>query len=122
MVDRRLQFLQMRGNETFKVAVRNMERAAREVLDAADLKPESVKLVVPHQANIRILNAVAERLGVPESQMAINLDAYGNTSAASIPLALAEAVARGRVERGDVVLFLAFGSGLTWGSALVRWA
>ena len=122
VVDRRLQYLQMRGNETFKVAVRNMERAAREVLDAAGLKPESVKLVVPHQANIRILNAVAERLGVPEGQMAINLDAYGNTSAASIPLALAEAVARGRVERGDVVLFLAFGSGLTWGSALVRWA
>jgi 3-oxoacyl-[acyl-carrier-protein] synthase-3 len=122
VVERRLQFLQMRGNETFKVAVRNMERAAREVLDAADLKPESLKVVVPHQANIRILNAVAERLGLTEAQMVVNLDAYGNTSAASIPLALKEAVDAGRVQSGDLVMFLAFGSGLTWGSALIRWA
>jgi len=121
LVDRRLQFLQMRGNETFKVAVRNMERAAREVLDDAGIKPEALKVVVPHQANIRILNAVGERLGLAESQVVVNLDAYGNTSAASIPLALQEAVERGRVEAGDLVLFLAFGSGLTWGAALVRW-
>jgi 3-oxoacyl-[acyl-carrier-protein] synthase-3 len=122
MVDRRLQYLRMRGNETFKVAVRNMERAAREVLDVAGLKPESLKVVVPHQANIRILNAVGERLGLSDEQLVINLDAYGNTSAASIPLALSEAVEAGRVERGDLVMFLAFGSGLTWGSSLVRWA
>jgi 3-oxoacyl-[acyl-carrier-protein] synthase-3 len=122
MMDRRLQYLRMRGNETFKVAVRNMERAAREVLDAANLKPESLKVVVPHQANIRILNAVGERLGLSDEQLVINLDAYGNTSAASIPLALSEAVEAGRVERGDLVMFLAFGSGLTWGSSLVRWA
>jgi len=98
-----------------------MERAAREVLDDAGIKPEALKVVVPHQANIRILNAVGERLGLAESQVVVNLDAYGNTSAASIPLALQEAVERGRVEAGDLVLFLAFGSGLTWGAALVRW-
>jgi len=121
LVDRRLQYLRMRGNETFKVAVRNMERAAREVLDAAGLKPESLKVVVPHQANIRILNAVAERLGVSDEQMVVNLDAYGNTSAASIPLALGDAVAQGRLGEGDVALLLAFGSGLTWGSSLIRW-
>jgi 3-oxoacyl-[acyl-carrier-protein] synthase-3 len=122
VVDRRLQYLQMRGNETFKVAVRNMERAAREVLDSAGLKTDALKLVVPHQANIRILNAVGERLGLAAGQLVVNLDTYGNTSAASIPLALKEAVDQGRVERGDLVLFVAFGSGLTWGSALVRWA
>jgi 3-oxoacyl-[acyl-carrier-protein] synthase III len=77
--------------------------------------------VVPHQANIRILNAVAERLGVTDEQMVVNLDAYGNTSAASIPLALKDAVDQGRLEAGDVALLLAFGSGLTWGSSLIRW-
>jgi len=121
LVDRRLQYLRMRGNETFKVAVRNMERAAREVLDAAGMKPESLKVVVPHQANIRILNAVAERLGVTEEQMVVNLDTYGNTSAASIPLALRDAVDQGRLGTGDVALLVAFGSGLTWGSSLIRW-
>jgi 3-oxoacyl-[acyl-carrier-protein] synthase-3 len=121
VVDERMQFLRMRGNETFKVAVRNMERAAREVLDAAGMKPEALKVVVPHQANIRILNAVAERLGVTDEQMVVNLDAYGNTSAASIPLALKDAVDQGRLETGDVALLIAFGSGLTWGSSLIRW-
>lgn len=116
------QFLKMRGNETFKVAVRNMERAAREVLDEAGLKPDDLALVVPHQANIRILNAVGERLGLSENQLMQNLEVYGNTSAASVPLALDEAVKAGRVASGDLVLLLAFGSGLTWGSALIRWA
>ncbi len=116
------QFLKMRGNETFKVAVRNMERAAREVLDEAGFKPGDLALVVPHQANIRILNAVGERLGLSEDQLMLNLDVYGNTSAASVPLALDEAARDGRVKSGDLVLLLAFGSGLTWGSALIRWA
>ncbi|MDH4229317.1 MAG: ketoacyl-ACP synthase III [Nitrospirota bacterium] len=123
LVEKRLQYLQMRGNETFKVAVRNMERAARAVLDAAGgIKPQDLALVVPHQANMRILNAVAERLELSEGQMFVNLQSYGNTSAASVPLALDEAVRGGRVHSGDLVLFLAFGSGLTWGAALLRWA
>lgn len=121
LIAERGQFLQMRGNETFKVAVRNMERVAREILDGAGIKPEEVTLVVPHQANIRILNAVAERLGLAESQVYANLSRYGNTSAASIPLALDEACKEGRVAAGDLVLMMAFGSGLTWGGALVRW-
>ena len=121
LMESRLQFLRMRGNETFKVAVRNMERAAREVLEAAGKTPEDIALVVPHQANQRILKAVGDRLGVSGDQLYSNLESYGNTSAASIPLALDEAVKKGRVNGGDLVLMLAFGSGLTWGSALLRW-
>ena len=121
LMESRLQFLRMRGNETFKVAVRNMERAAREVLEAAGKTPEDIALVVPHQANQRILKAVGDRLGVSGEQLYSNLESYGNTSAASIPLALDEAVKKGRVNGGDLVLMLAFGSGLTWGSALLRW-
>ncbi|MDH5526033.1 MAG: ketoacyl-ACP synthase III [Nitrospirota bacterium] len=122
LVDSRQQFLKMKGNETFKVAVRNMERAARTVLeDAGGIKAHDLALVVPHQANMRILNAVAERLELPAGKVYVNLDRYGNTSAASVPLAFDEAVRAGRLERGDLVLMLAFGSGLTWGAALLRW-
>ncbi len=121
MVDRRSQFLQMRGNETFKVAVRNMEAAARKVLDQAGLKAGDVNLVVPHQANARILKAIGDRLGLAENQLFMNLDRYGNTSAASIPIALDEAARGDRLNSGDLVLMLAFGSGLTWGASLLRW-
>jgi len=121
MVDEGSQFLQMRGNETFKVAVRNMEAAARKVLDAAGVKVSELKLAVPHQANARILGAIADRLGLKDEQVFMNLSKYGNTSAASIPLALDEAVRGGRLVSGDLVLMLAFGSGLTWGASLLRW-
>jgi 3-oxoacyl-[acyl-carrier-protein] synthase-3 len=121
MVDERSQFLRMRGNETFMVAVRNMERAARKVIDQAGVKADDLSLVVPHQANARILNAISDRLGLAERQLVMNLDRYGNTSAASIPIALDEAARAGRVAAGDLVLLLAFGSGLTWGATLLRW-
>jgi 3-oxoacyl-[acyl-carrier-protein] synthase-3 len=121
MVDDGSQFLRMRGNETFKVAVRNMESAARKVLDASGVKVDDLKLAVPHQANARILGAIADRLGLKDEQLFMNLNKYGNTSAASIPLALDEAAKSGRMASGDLILMLAFGSGLTWGASLMRW-
>ena len=117
----RLNTIKMKGNETFKVAVRNLEEVAREALKANDLSPSQVAYIVPHQANIRIIGAVADRLGFSMDKVVINLDRYGNTSAASIPIALDEAVRDGRITTGSILLFLAFGGGLTWASSIVRW-
>jgi 3-oxoacyl-[acyl-carrier-protein] synthase-3 len=111
----------MRGNETFKMAVRSLEDVCREVLETADLKPEDVDLFVPHQANLRIISAVGHRLGIPDERCFVNIDRYGNTSAASIPIALDEAVREGRIKRDDIVLMAAFGAGLTWAGSVVRW-
>lgn len=121
MIDRRLHYIRMRGNETFKMAVRSMDEVCREVLDAAELTPADVDLFVPHQANLRIISAVGNRLGVAEDRCVINIDRYGNTSAASIPIALDEAVRGGRIKEGDIVLMAAFGAGLTWAASVVRW-
>ncbi len=109
------------GNEVFKVAVRAMEDACLTALKHNGLEPADVDLLVPHQANLRIINALGQRLGIPESKVCVNLQKYGNTSAASIPLALNDAVQAGRLKAGDLVLLCAFGGGLTWGSALIRW-
>jgi 3-oxoacyl-[acyl-carrier-protein] synthase-3 len=117
----RKNFLKMKGNETFRVAVRALEEVAREALAANRLVPSDVALVVPHQANLRILQAVAERLGIPIERVFLNLDRYGNTSAASVPIALDEAVRQGRVRPDDLLLLEAFGAGLTWGAAMLRW-
>jgi 3-oxoacyl-[acyl-carrier-protein] synthase III len=116
-----LQFLKMRGNETFKVAVRTMEEVAREALAKNHFTVDDLALYIPHQANVRIIKAVASRLGLPMEKVMLNMDRYGNTSAASIPLALDEAVRQGRIREGDLILLEAFGSGLTWGSTLLRW-
>jgi 3-oxoacyl-[acyl-carrier-protein] synthase-3 len=116
-----MQYIKMKGNETFKVAVRTLEEIARETLAANHLRVEDLDLYVPHQANVRILKAVAERLGLPPEKVMLNLDRYGNTSAASIPIALDEAVRHGRIKEGDLVMLGAFGAGLTWASALIRW-
>ncbi|MBI4401496.1 MAG: ketoacyl-ACP synthase III [Nitrospirae bacterium] len=116
-----LQFIKMKGNETFKVAVKTLEEAAREALAANHLSVADLDLYVPHQANFRIIKAVADRLGLPMEKVVLNMDRYGNTSAASIPLALDEAVRAGRVKKGNLVLIEAFGSGLTWASSVVRW-
>lgn len=121
MLDQRLHYIRMRGNETFKVAVRSIEEVCREVLASAGLQTGDVDLFVPHQANLRIINAVGHRLGIPDDKSYINLDRYGNTSAASIPIALAEAAGEGRIKPGDIVLMAAFGAGLTWAGSVVRW-
>ncbi|HMS85639.1 MAG TPA: beta-ketoacyl-ACP synthase III [Nitrospira sp.] len=121
VVEERLQYIKMRGNETFKVAVRTLEEIARTTLSANNLRVEDVDLYVPHQANIRILKAVIERLGLPIEKVLLNVDRYGNTSAASIPIALDEAVREGRVKAGSLVMLGAFGAGLTWASAVIRW-
>jgi 3-oxoacyl-[acyl-carrier-protein] synthase-3 len=109
------------GNEVFKVAVRAMEDAALTALKHNNLDVGDVDLLVPHQANLRIISAVGQRLGLPEEKVCVNVQQFGNTSAASIPLALDQAVRAGRVKAGDLILLCAFGGGLTWGSALIRW-
>jgi 3-oxoacyl-[acyl-carrier-protein] synthase-3 len=109
------------GNEVFKVAVRAMEDAALTALKHNNLEVGDVDLLVPHQANLRIISAVGQRLGLSEEKVCVNVQRFGNTSAASIPLALDQAVRAGRVKAGDLILLCAFGGGLTWGSALIRW-
>ena len=121
VIAEKLNCIKMKGNETFKVAVRTLEEAAREILAAGHVTVADVDLYVPHQANVRILKAVTDRLGLPLDKVMLNLDRYGNTSAASIPIALDEAVRQGRIKEGSLVMLGAFGAGLTWASALIRW-
>ena len=111
----------MTGKEVFRHAVTRMPEAIHEVLDEAGLTLDQVDMVIPHQANLRISEMVQRRLGLPDDKMYNNIMRYGNTTAASIPIALSEAVDEGKIERGDLVAFAAFGSGFTWGGALVRW-
>ncbi|HSH00560.1 MAG TPA: beta-ketoacyl-ACP synthase III [candidate division Zixibacteria bacterium] len=113
--------LYMNGSEVFKHAVRQMGDAALQVIERAGIHPDDVNLVVPHQANIRIIDALAKRLKLPEDRVFVNIEKYGNTSSASVPLALDEAVRSGRIQADDYVLMLAFGGGLTWGATLIRW-
>jgi len=114
-------FVKMKGNETFKIAVKSMEEAAHEAAKANGVTMAEIDMFIPHQANMRILKAVSQRLGLAQEKLMINLDRFGNTSAASIPLALDEAVRSSRIQPGQLVLLAAFGAGLTWASALVRW-
>jgi len=114
-------FLRMDGRPVFKWAIRTLKETVGEVLDTAGMELDEIDLVVFHQANMRIIRAAVEELGMPPDKVFNNLDRYGNTSSASIPLALDEAHAQGRVRRGDHVLFSGFGAGLTWGTVLMRW-
>jgi 3-oxoacyl-[acyl-carrier-protein] synthase-3 len=114
-------FIVMQGNETFKQAVRNMAECGTSVLEQAGLTADDVTLLIPHQANIRIIDAVASRLGVPPEKVFVNIEKYGNTSAATIPIALCEAFEQGRLKAGDVLVIDAFGAGLTWGAMAIRW-
>ena len=114
-------FFKMKGNELFKVAVRSMTDISREVLDDAGLKPDDVDLFIPHQANQRITDAVANKLNVDEARVYSNIAQHGNTSSASIPIALDECVEAGRVKAGDIVLMASFGGGVTWGGTVMRW-
>jgi 3-oxoacyl-[acyl-carrier-protein] synthase III len=120
-VDRRLHYIRMSGNDVFKYAVRAMESVAVEALEAAGVKPEELDLLVPHQANYRIIDATARRLALPMEKVFVNLDRYGNTSSASIPLALDEAKKSGRIKPGSLVEMVTFGGGFTWAAAVVRW-
>src|SRR5262249_38286731 len=120
--DGRQNFIQMKGAEVFKFAVRIMGDVSIEVLCKAGLTPQDVDLFIPHQANIRIITAAAERMGLPPDKVFVNVEKYGNTSAGSIPMALTEAVQEGRVKRGDVLAFVGFGAGLTWGANVLRWS
>ena len=117
----RLPYLKMQGNEVFKIAVRSLADVALEALQANGMTTEDVNLFIPHQANQRILDATAKRIGFRDEQVYVNVDRFGNTSGASIPIALDEANRAGRIKEGDIVLLDAFGGGLTWGSALIRW-
>ena len=114
-------FFKMKGNELFKVAVRSMAEISREVLEQAGLKSDDIDLFIPHQANQRITEAVADRLNVDLSKVYSNIAVHGNTSSASIPIALDECVEAGRVKEGDLVLLASFGGGVTWGAVLIRW-
>ncbi|WP_221469602.1 beta-ketoacyl-ACP synthase III [Cohnella nanjingensis] len=117
----RQHFMQMNGREVFKFAARIMGNAADEALRKAGVAKEEIDLLIPHQANIRIIQASLERLDLPQEKCVINVDKYGNMSAASIPLALAEAVEDGRVKEGDRIVLVGFGGGLTWGASVLVW-
>jgi len=117
----RMHFARMKGNEVFKVAVRMFVECTETMLARHGLRPADVDLFVPHQANLRIIEAAARRVGLPMERVFVNVDRYGNTGAASVYVALEEAVAQGRLRRGDLVLLAAFGGGFAWGAALVRW-
>jgi 3-oxoacyl-[acyl-carrier-protein] synthase-3 len=110
----------MAGQDIFKIAVKNLTSASRSALEQASLPPSAVRWVVPHQANLRIIAQVAQRLDIPLERFVLNIERYGNTSSASIPIALDEAVRDGRIAKGDTVLMCALGAGISWGSALVR--
>jgi 3-oxoacyl-[acyl-carrier-protein] synthase-3 len=113
--------IRMKGKEVFKLAVRAMDEAARDILEQHHIRADQISLVIPHQANLRIIEAISEYLELPMDRFFVNVDRYGNTSAASIPIALDEARRAGRIKSGDLTLLVAFGAGLTYGSALLRW-
>jgi len=117
----RQHYLRMEGKETFKNAVQAMQTAAEEALRRCELTVSQIKLIIPHQANRRIIDAVGDRLGANPEQLFVNVDKFGNTSAASVGIALDEAVTTGRVQRGDLILLVVFGAGLTWGAAVIEW-
>lgn len=119
-IDDREHFFKMKGNELFKVAVRSMADISAEMLERAGYKVEDVDIVIPHQANQRITDAVASRLGVPEEKVYSNIAEMGNTSSASIPIAMDECIQSGRIKEGSLVLLTAFGGGVTWGGTVIR--
>jgi 3-oxoacyl-[acyl-carrier-protein] synthase-3 len=120
-IEERLPFIKMKGNETFKVAVKAMADVTAELLTEQGFTHEQIDIFIPHQANERIINAVGEKLKIAPSKVVKNIERYGNTSAASIPIALDECAREGRIKDGDMVLLTAFGAGLVWGSVLLRW-
>jgi 3-oxoacyl-[acyl-carrier-protein] synthase-3 len=120
-VGQHLHTLNMQGREVFKIAVTRMKEAAEKVIARAGWHPEDIACVIPHQANLRIIDAIADRLAVPNERVFVNLDKYGNTSAAAVAIALDEANRSGAFKRGDHIVLVVFGAGLTWAAAAVRW-
>jgi 3-oxoacyl-[acyl-carrier-protein] synthase-3 len=121
-VKERKHFIKMNGNEVFKFAVKIMEESTRKVLEKANLTPQEIDLIVPHQANIRIIEAATKRLNISKEKVMVNIDRYGNMSAASIPVALYEAFKARKIKKGDKVVLVGFGAGLTWGANLIEWS
>ena len=121
LIEERQNFMMMKGREVFRFAVEIMGEAANKALTAVGLTADQVDLFIPHQANIRIIDAAAKRLGLPKEKVFVNVDRYGNTSAASIPLALCEAWKQGRIQPGAIVVTVGFGAGLTWGANVIQW-
>lgn len=121
VVTERSHYMKMAGREIFKSAVLSMAEACDEALERANVSADEIDLLIPHQANIRIIEATAKHAGIPMDKVMVNVDRYGNTSSASIPLAIDQARAEGRIEPGSVLLLVAFGAGLTWASSVVRW-
>ena len=120
-VDARMHYAKMKGNEVFKVAVRLFVDCAERILARNGFTAADVNLFIPHQANLRIIEAAAKRVDLPMERVFVNVDRYGNTGAASVYVALEEAIAAGRLKRGDLVLIVALGGGFAWGAALMRW-
>jgi 3-oxoacyl-[acyl-carrier-protein] synthase-3 len=120
-VEKGLHFIRMAGGDVFRLAVRSMADAAEEAIADAGLTVADIQIVIPHQANLRIIEGVAKRLRIPMDKVFVNIQKYGNTSSATIPIAIAEAEAIGRLRRGDKVLLVAFGGGFTWGAAVLEW-
>jgi 3-oxoacyl-[acyl-carrier-protein] synthase-3 len=120
-VDEKLHFVHMNGRQIFTQAVRNMSSASMNVLERARLRPDDVTTVFAHQANMRIIEGVSARTKIPLERFFINIQRYGNTSSASVPIAISEALEEGRVKEGDLLLLTALGAGVSWASALVRW-
>jgi 3-oxoacyl-[acyl-carrier-protein] synthase-3 len=120
-VDQRLHYAKMKGNEVFKVAVRMFAESTSKLLERHGFKASDVDLFIPHQANLRIIEAAAKRVELPMERVFVNVDRYGNTGAASVYVALDEAASAGRLRPGDLVLMAAFGGGFTWGAVLIRW-
>ncbi|WP_019879480.1 beta-ketoacyl-ACP synthase III [Succinispira mobilis] len=121
-VEKDMHYIHMSGNEVFKFAIKVMGEAANAALQAANISANEVDLFVPHQANIRIINSAAKRLGLSMDKVVVNLEKYGNTSAASIPIALCEALEQGRIKKGDNVALVGFGAGLTWAACVLKWS
>jgi len=120
-VRKRLHYLKMRGNETFRIAIPEMTKAVRRGLENCGLRVEDVALLIPHQANIRIIRALARRLSVPMEKVFVNIQTCGNTSAATVAIALDEANHQGKIKEGDIIELVAFGAGFTWGSCVIKW-
>jgi len=120
-IQQRLHYIQFKGKEVFKLAINNITNLILETTKENGLTLDDIDLIIPHQSNLRIIEATMEKLGLPMEKAFVNIDKYGNTSSASVPIAIDEARKDGRLRKGNIVMLVAFGGGLTWGSSLIRW-